>query len=72
MKTVGVWLWHCHLDRHLSWGMDTVMIVKDGGTPETSLRSPPPYMPKCKVPFKNWLQSFDDSDVEVGQLFRER
>ncbi|OWM75202.1 hypothetical protein CDL15_Pgr023723 [Punica granatum] len=65
----GVWLWHCHLDRHLSWGMDTVMIVRDGGTPETSLRSPPPYMPKCKVPFSHWIRNFDDSDEEYAQLF---
>ena len=43
----GVWLWHCHLDRHLSWGMATVMITKNGGTPETSIRDPPAYMPKC-------------------------
>lgn len=44
----GVWLWHCHLDRHYSWGMTTVFIVKNGGTPETSIREPPPYMPPCK------------------------
>lgn len=43
----GVWLWHCHFDRHLSWGMDTVFIVKNGGTDETSLRPPPPGMPAC-------------------------
>ncbi|KAJ9166864.1 hypothetical protein P3X46_021558 [Hevea brasiliensis] len=43
----GVWLWHCHLDRHLTWGMDTVIIVKNGGTPETSLREPPAHMPPC-------------------------
>ncbi|KAL6213867.1 hypothetical protein ACLB2K_013306 [Fragaria x ananassa] len=43
----GVWLWHCHLDRHLSWGMSFVMIVKDGGTPKTSMREPPPDMPPC-------------------------
>ncbi|WCJ43276.1 laccase 14 [Euphorbia peplus] len=43
----GVWLWHCHLDRHLSWGMVTVMIVKNGGTPETSMKEPPANMPQC-------------------------
>ncbi|EEF37628.1 laccase, putative [Ricinus communis] len=43
----GVWLWHCHLDRHLSWGMNTVLLVKNGGTPETSIREPPPNMPIC-------------------------
>ncbi|KAI4388043.1 hypothetical protein MLD38_000416 [Melastoma candidum] len=48
-KNPGVWLWHCHLDRHLSWGMDTVFIVKDGDTEETSMRPPPSYMPPCNV-----------------------
>nr|XP_011458458.1 PREDICTED: laccase-14-like isoform X2 [Fragaria vesca subsp. vesca]XP_011458459.1 PREDICTED: laccase-14-like isoform X2 [Fragaria vesca subsp. vesca] len=43
----GVWLWHCHLDRHFSWGMSFVLIVKDGGEPKTSMREPPPYMPPC-------------------------
>uniref|UniRef100_A0A2N9EJB1 Laccase n=1 Tax=Fagus sylvatica TaxID=28930 RepID=A0A2N9EJB1_FAGSY len=57
----GVWLWHCHLDRHLSWGMDTVFIVKNGGTPETSIREPPPYMPPCTASTIR-LQSFDNSN----------
>ncbi|KAK1553887.1 hypothetical protein Q3G72_004910 [Acer saccharum] len=46
----GVWLWHCHLERHYSWGMNTVLIVKNGPTPETSLRPPPPNMPTCDPP----------------------
>ncbi|KAB1200094.1 Laccase-21 [Morella rubra] len=44
----GVWLWHCHFDRHLSWGMDTVFIVRNGGNPETSIREAPPNLPPCK------------------------
>ncbi|CAN6486001.1 unnamed protein product [Victoria cruziana] len=43
----GVWLLHCHFEKHYSWGMSTVFIVKDGPTNETSLIPPPPYMPKC-------------------------
>ncbi|KAF2297484.1 hypothetical protein GH714_024241 [Hevea brasiliensis] len=43
----GVWFIHCHLERHASWGMDTVLIVKNGKTKATSLRSPPAYMPPC-------------------------
>ncbi|KAJ0045172.1 hypothetical protein Pint_06505 [Pistacia integerrima] len=46
----GVWLWHCHLDRHLSWGMNTVIIVQNGATPETSILPPPPHMPSCDAP----------------------
>ncbi|XP_031398796.1 putative laccase-9 isoform X3 [Punica granatum] len=44
---IGVWFWHCHFDRHLSWGMDTVFIVKNGETEETSIRPPPSDMPAC-------------------------
>ncbi|XP_065847133.1 putative laccase-9 isoform X2 [Euphorbia lathyris] len=43
----GVWLWHCHMDRHFSWGMATVLLVKDGPTADTSMRHPPSYMPPC-------------------------
>ncbi|KAG8633492.1 hypothetical protein MANES_18G108500v8 [Manihot esculenta] len=43
----GVWFMHCHLERHASWGMDTVFIVKNGCTPQTSIRKPPAYMPPC-------------------------
>ncbi|GMI90755.1 laccase 14 [Hibiscus trionum] len=43
----GVWFMHCHLERHSSWGMDTVFIVRDGTTAETSMLPPPPGMPRC-------------------------
>ncbi|KAM0893167.1 hypothetical protein ACQ4PT_025299 [Festuca glaucescens] len=26
----GVWFMHCHLERHMVWGMETVFIVKNG------------------------------------------
>ncbi|GLT93936.1 hypothetical protein SLE2022_117040 [Rubroshorea leprosula] len=44
----GVWLMHCHFERHFSWGMDTVFIVKNGDTAETSVMGPPANMPPCK------------------------
>ncbi|KAI4352811.1 hypothetical protein L6164_007029 [Bauhinia variegata] len=43
----GVWYMHCHFERHSSWGMDTVFIVRDGGTNQTSMLPPPSYMPPC-------------------------
>ncbi|PIN11709.1 Multicopper oxidase [Handroanthus impetiginosus] len=43
----GVWLLHCHLERHQSWGMSTVIVVKDGATPETKILPPPDDVPKC-------------------------
>ncbi|KAM0954102.1 putative laccase [Dioscorea sansibarensis] len=46
-KNPGVWFMHCHLERHLSWGMNAVFIVKNGRTPESQIRPPPPNMPQC-------------------------
>ncbi|XP_022766575.1 putative laccase-9 [Durio zibethinus] len=43
----GVWFMHCHFERHSSWGMDTVFIVRNGTTAETSILPPPPGMPRC-------------------------
>ncbi|XP_050232819.1 laccase-15-like [Mercurialis annua] len=43
----GVWFLHCHLDRHMTWGMDTVFIVSDGESDESRLLPPPPDMPPC-------------------------
>ncbi|KAF8377231.1 hypothetical protein HHK36_030605 [Tetracentron sinense] len=43
----GVWFMHCHLERHASWGMDTVFIVKNGPTRLTSIRRKPRYTPPC-------------------------
>ncbi|KAF9661696.1 hypothetical protein SADUNF_Sadunf19G0095400 [Salix dunnii] len=43
----GVWFIHCHLERHSSWGMDTVLIVKNGTTTATSMRPPPASLPSC-------------------------
>ncbi|XP_042493060.1 laccase-14-like [Macadamia integrifolia] len=43
----GVWFMHCHLERHTTWGMNTVLIVKNGTTRPTSIRRKPKYMPPC-------------------------
>lgn len=43
----GVWLMHCHLERHISWGMEMAFIVKDGKGPGEQILPPPPDMPKC-------------------------
>ncbi|BFG40987.1 hypothetical protein CerSpe_272610 [Prunus speciosa] len=43
----GVWFMHCHLERHSRWGMDTVLIVRNGNTSESTIRGPPAYMPPC-------------------------
>ncbi|XP_048129881.1 laccase-14-like [Rhodamnia argentea] len=66
----GVWFWHCHLDRHMSWGMDTAFIVKDGGTLETSLRPPPAHMPPCMDmgSYDISMQTSSIDHVEMQQL----
>ncbi|XP_057986597.1 laccase-14 [Hevea brasiliensis] len=45
----GVWFMHCHLERHASWGMDTVIIVKEGRTRASRMLPPPAYMPPCTI-----------------------
>ncbi|KAF3953743.1 hypothetical protein ACB098_01G158000 [Castanea mollissima] len=45
----GVWYMHCHFDRHMSWGMDTAFIVKNGNTEESTILPPPAYMPPCET-----------------------
>lgn len=43
----GVWLMHCHLERHVSWGMEMTFIVKNGKRREEKLLSRPSDMPPC-------------------------
>ncbi|GMN51891.1 hypothetical protein TIFTF001_021042 [Ficus carica] len=43
----GVWFMHCHIERHLSWGMDMAFIVKNGKLPEDQMLPPPEDMPPC-------------------------
>ncbi|XP_028763940.1 laccase-15 [Neltuma alba] len=43
----GVWLLHCHLERHIAWGMETVFIVRNGLRSNQTLPPPPPDMPRC-------------------------
>lgn len=44
----------------MTWGMNTVFIVKDGGTEETSLRPPPPNMPICTGLPGEFIKSLND------------
>ncbi|KAK1266752.1 Laccase-14 [Acorus gramineus] len=43
----GVWLMHCHLERHQSWGMNMLFIVKNGSSRKSCLFPPPPDLPAC-------------------------
>ncbi|KAK4270422.1 hypothetical protein QN277_023459 [Acacia crassicarpa] len=41
----GVWLVHCHIDDHLTWGLSMAFEVENGPTPETTLPPPPADLP---------------------------
>ncbi|GKE23711.1 putative laccase, partial [Tanacetum coccineum] len=43
----GVWFMHCHLERHVSWGMGMAFIVMNGKTKNARVLPPPPDMPPC-------------------------
>ncbi|XP_078427907.1 laccase-7-like [Wolffia australiana] len=43
----GIWLMHCHLDVHSSWGMAMAFEVADGPTPSSRLPPPPSDLPRC-------------------------
>ncbi|XP_047975266.1 laccase-14-like [Salvia hispanica] len=43
----GVWFMHCHFERHMSWGMKVVFIVKDGERADEKMLPPPADMPSC-------------------------
>ena len=47
LDVLGVWFMHCHFERHLSWGMKVVFIVKDGERADEKMLPPPADMPSC-------------------------
>ncbi|XP_021732559.1 laccase-12-like [Chenopodium quinoa] len=43
----GVWLMHCHLDVHITWGLAMAFIVEDGIGELETLEAPPEDLPIC-------------------------
>ncbi|KAH7672558.1 Laccase protein [Dioscorea alata] len=43
----GVWLMHCHLDVHITWGLAMAFLVEDGLGELETLEAPPPDLPEC-------------------------
>lgn len=43
----GVWLMHCHLDVHITWGLATAFLVEDGVGEFETLEAPPNDLPIC-------------------------
>ncbi|KAD3068227.1 hypothetical protein R6Q59_023196 [Mikania micrantha] len=43
----GVWLMHCHIEIHITWGLRMAWLVMDGKLPNQRLPPPPADLPKC-------------------------
>ncbi|KAB2598978.1 laccase-14 [Pyrus ussuriensis x Pyrus communis] len=43
----GVWVMHCHIERHQTWGMTTVFLVKSGVDLKSKILPPPHDLPTC-------------------------
>lgn len=43
----GMWFVHCHLEDHLSWGLNMAFLVKNGRSLSARLEPPPRDLPKC-------------------------
>ncbi|KAJ8753761.1 hypothetical protein K2173_000015 [Erythroxylum novogranatense] len=47
LGTAGVWMFHCHLDVHMPWGLGMAFVVQNGATPSSILPPPPIDLPRC-------------------------
>lgn len=47
VSKTGVWLMHCHIDSHLTWGLAMAFIVEDGYGESESVEPPPADLPPC-------------------------
>ncbi|KAJ0084132.1 hypothetical protein Patl1_30999 [Pistacia atlantica] len=43
----GIWLMHCHIDSHLTWGLAMVFLVENGVGKLQSVQPPPLDLPRC-------------------------
>ncbi|KAL3518008.1 hypothetical protein ACH5RR_020597 [Cinchona calisaya] len=43
----GVWLFHCHIDSHLMWGLAMSFIVENGEGELQTIEPPPADLPRC-------------------------
>ncbi|KAI3419504.1 Laccase [Psidium guajava] len=43
----GVWIMHCHLDVHITWGLAMAFLVENGVGELQSIQSPPEDLPPC-------------------------
>ncbi|GLT93900.1 hypothetical protein SLE2022_116700 [Rubroshorea leprosula] len=64
----GVWFMHCHIEHHYTYGMNTVFLVKNGGTVETSMRERPSNMPSCRSSSIHGIQKSKNSAKTLDKL----
>uniref|UniRef100_M4DKI0 Laccase n=1 Tax=Brassica campestris TaxID=3711 RepID=M4DKI0_BRACM len=43
----GVWIMHCHLDAHISWGLAMAFLVENGNGLLETMEEPPADLPVC-------------------------
>ncbi|KAL3518168.1 hypothetical protein ACH5RR_020757 [Cinchona calisaya] len=43
----GVWLFHCHIDAHLTWGLAMSFLVENGKGELQTIEPPPADLPRC-------------------------
>ncbi|CAI9108132.1 OLC1v1007660C1 [Oldenlandia corymbosa var. corymbosa] len=43
----GVWLFHCHIDAHLAWGLGMAFLVENGIGEYETVTPPPADLPRC-------------------------
>ncbi|KAL3693762.1 hypothetical protein R1sor_007413 [Riccia sorocarpa] len=43
----GAWYFHCHLEKHTTWGMMMAFIVLNGDGPDETLPPPPEHLTPC-------------------------
>ena len=67
LELAGVWTFHCHFERHLSWGMIMAFITENGIGPNATL-PPPKYKPPVCHQTTSTLQSASNSPP--GRSFR--
>ena len=47
MIETGVWIMHCHLDAHISWGLAMAFLVENGNGLLETMEEPPADLPVC-------------------------
>ena len=64
LDLAGVWNFHCHIERHMSWGMMMAFITENGEGPTATLPAPKHRLPQCKFDPNPWVIVYS-TDLEL-------